>query len=277
MSGTDIKKLLVIGKSAKPRCFKGLKMDSLPVKYYANKIAWMTSEIFKKWLMRWDVELQRKSRKVLLILDNFAAHPQCSEWKNIWLEFLPVSTTSLVQAMDMGIIKNLKMLYRGKLVNHILDAIEETLLTSFSTAKEVSSKVNLLQAVQFVADSWRDISSKTIQNCLSHCGLNHSGLEMPETDKGEYEAISEVQKFRNYEEFEDIDNNVERYNENGDCEDEIVESILSKHQDEELEGEESDEDDTTELERVTTQMPGNLLIGYDTSCRKAMKAVHCLH
>jgi hypothetical protein len=37
MSRTDKKKLLVIGKSAKPRCFKGLKMDSLPVEYYANK------------------------------------------------------------------------------------------------------------------------------------------------------------------------------------------------------------------------------------------------
>jgi hypothetical protein len=131
--------------------------------------------------MRWDVELQQK------------AHSQCSEClKNIQLEFLPVSTTSLVHAMDMVIIKNLKM-YRGKLVNHILDAMEEDLLTSFSTAKEVSSKVNLVQAVQFVADSWREIGSKTNQNCFSHCGLKRSGLEMPETAKSEYEAISEVQ------------------------------------------------------------------------------------
>jgi hypothetical protein len=75
---------------------------------------------------------------------------------------------------------------------------------------------------------------------------------MPETAKSEYEAISEVQKVRNYEEFEGIDNNVECYNENENCEDEIVESILSKHQDEELEDEESDEDDTFELERVIT-------------------------
>jgi hypothetical protein len=117
----------------------------------------------------------------------------------------------------------------------------------------VSSKVNLLQAVQFVADSWREIGSKTIQNCLSHCRLKHSGLEMPETAKSEYGAIAEVQKVRNYEEFEGIDNIVECYNENEDCEDEIVESILSKYQDEELKGEESDEDDTSELERVTTQ------------------------
>jgi hypothetical protein len=50
-------------------------MDSLPVEYYANKNAWMTSKSFKKWLMRWDVELQLKSRKVILILDNCAAHP----------------------------------------------------------------------------------------------------------------------------------------------------------------------------------------------------------
>jgi hypothetical protein len=52
MSGTDKKKLLVIGKSAKPRCFKELKMDSLPVEYYANKNAWMSYRIYKKWLMR---------------------------------------------------------------------------------------------------------------------------------------------------------------------------------------------------------------------------------
>jgi hypothetical protein len=129
MSGTDKKKLLVIGKSAKHQCLKGLKMDSLPVEYYVNKNAWMTSEIFKKWVMRWDVELKRKSRKVVLILDNCTAHPQCSEClKNIQLEFLPVNT------MSINNHKNLKMLYRGKLVNHILDAIEENLLTSFSTA-----------------------------------------------------------------------------------------------------------------------------------------------
>jgi hypothetical protein len=73
---------------------------------------------------------------------------------------------------------------------------------------------------------------------------------MPETARSEYEAISEV---RNCEEFEGIDNNVECYNENEDCEDEMVESILSKHQDDELEGMESDEDDTSELERVSTQ------------------------
>ena len=70
MSGTDKRKLLVIGKSSKPRCSKGIRMESLPVQYYVNKNAWMTSGIFKNWLMSWDMELQYKERTILLLVDS---------------------------------------------------------------------------------------------------------------------------------------------------------------------------------------------------------------
>jgi hypothetical protein len=89
----------------------------------------------------------------LLVLDNCAAHPPLDSLKNIQLEFLSSNTTSLVQPMDMGIIK-MTTLYCAKLVNYILEATEENLLTSSSTAKEVSARIDLLQAVQFIADSW---------------------------------------------------------------------------------------------------------------------------
>jgi hypothetical protein len=49
-----------------------------------------------------------------------------------------------VQPIDMGIMKNLKTLYRAKFVNYILEATEENLLTSSSTAKEVSTGTDLL-------------------------------------------------------------------------------------------------------------------------------------
>lgn len=39
MTGTDKKKLLIIGKSAKPRRFKNIKITKLPVSYLANKNA----------------------------------------------------------------------------------------------------------------------------------------------------------------------------------------------------------------------------------------------
>jgi hypothetical protein len=97
----------------------------------------MASEIFKKWLMSWDVELLQKSMIILLVLDKCAAHPHLDSLKNIQLEFLSPSTTSLVQPMDVGIVKNVKTLYRAKLVNYILEAIQETLLTSSFTSSTV--------------------------------------------------------------------------------------------------------------------------------------------
>jgi hypothetical protein len=51
MSENDKWNVLVIGKRAKPPCLMGIGMDSLPVLYYANKNAWIISEICKKWLM----------------------------------------------------------------------------------------------------------------------------------------------------------------------------------------------------------------------------------
>jgi hypothetical protein len=87
MSGTVKRKLLVIGKGANPLYFKGISMDSLSVLYYSNKNTWMASEILKKWLMSWKVELQRKSMKILLVLDNCAAHPHLVSLKNIQLDF----------------------------------------------------------------------------------------------------------------------------------------------------------------------------------------------
>jgi hypothetical protein len=45
-------------------------------------------------------------------------------------------------------------------------------------AKEVFARVDLLQATRFIADSWRKVSTKTIQNCFALGVLNTQGLEM---------------------------------------------------------------------------------------------------
>nr|XP_042897556.1 tigger transposable element-derived protein 6-like [Parasteatoda tepidariorum] len=71
-TGTDKLKPFVIGKYAKPRCFKNVK--SLPVDYKANKRAWMTEEIFNKWLLDVDKEMKRKKKKIALLVDNCTPH-----------------------------------------------------------------------------------------------------------------------------------------------------------------------------------------------------------
>ena len=112
--GPDKKNLLVLGKSQRPRCFKGLDITKLPVTYKANSKAWMTSILFEDWLKEWDRQLEGKP-KICLLVDNCPAHPNPPKFvpKNIELVFLPPNTTSVLQPMDQGIIKNLKTRYRA--------------------------------------------------------------------------------------------------------------------------------------------------------------------
>lgn len=108
MTGTEKLPLLVIGKSAKPRCFNG---KEVPLAYKANRKAWMTSKIscclawiikeflgdlFEEWLKQWDSKLKRDGRNVLLFLDNFAGHSKIT-LKQITLKYLPPNTTAASQ------------------------------------------------------------------------------------------------------------------------------------------------------------------------------------
>ena len=55
MTGSDKRRLLVIGKSRDPRCFRGKK--GLPVSYNNSQNAWMTSDIFEKWLREFNRDM----------------------------------------------------------------------------------------------------------------------------------------------------------------------------------------------------------------------------
>ena len=67
MTTTDKIKLLIIGKSKKPRYFK---YKLIPVCYKANSKAWTTSDIFSDWLKIFDNNMFCQNRKMLLIVDN---------------------------------------------------------------------------------------------------------------------------------------------------------------------------------------------------------------
>lgn len=55
-------KPLVIQKSLKSRCFKGIDVGKLRVKFKANSKAWLTMSVMTDWLQRFD--------NILLFLDN---------------------------------------------------------------------------------------------------------------------------------------------------------------------------------------------------------------
>ena len=110
MDHSDKYPLLASVKSQKPRSFK--KQITLPTEYTASSKAWMTADIFRDWLKKFDRKMTIHLRKVALVLDKCAAHPKnVVGLKSTELLFSPPNTTSVLQPLDQGIIPNFKNLY----------------------------------------------------------------------------------------------------------------------------------------------------------------------
>ena len=146
--------LLVIGKAAKPRCFKNVK--KLPFLYQSNSKAWMTSTIFETWVRKLDINMKNSNRKIALVVDNCTAHPVIHGLTNVRLVFLPPNTTSKTQPMDAGVIRCLKAYYRKNLAG--------MRLLAFEGKKEL--KVDVLEAVKLLDLAWNSVSDVSIQNCF---------------------------------------------------------------------------------------------------------------
>ncbi|GFW20781.1 tigger transposable element-derived protein 6 [Trichonephila clavipes] len=98
MEGSEKITPLVIGKSAKPRCFKGI--NSFPTKYRSNKKAWMTTELFNEWLVSLNSDIKKEKRHILLFLDNCPVHNNAPPLSNGKLQFSPPNSTSKLQPLD---------------------------------------------------------------------------------------------------------------------------------------------------------------------------------
>ena len=67
---------VTIWKSERPRCFRGVDISSLPVKYFHQSKAWMTGDILNKILSAFNLKMIRQKRSVLLLMDNAGCHPE---------------------------------------------------------------------------------------------------------------------------------------------------------------------------------------------------------
>lgn len=203
MTGTEKLKVLLIGKSAKPRCFRGVKC--LPVTYKNNKKAWMTSELFEWWLMELDKYFLRQNRQVLFIIDNCPAHPQIKhKLKSIRLTFFPPNMTSKLQPLDQGIIKSFKFHYRRRILQKILN--------NFETYSSIP-KIDLLDCVNIAATVWNvDVNQTTILNCFRKAGFGVNRFydeedeislaQLKEKIRCEQQVVSEAeQSFNKYLQF----------------------------------------------------------------------------
>lgn len=159
---------IVIWKSENPRCFKKVKKAQLPVQYYSQKKSWMNGDILSKVLEKLNRKLCVEKRKVLLFMDNAGCHPPdiVDKFSNITVSFLPANTTSKLQPLDLGIIKNFKTHYRKLLMRYIVTKIE-----SASTAADIVKSVNVLNAIRWIAEAWKDVQPIVIKKCFRKAGI----------------------------------------------------------------------------------------------------------
>lgn len=250
-SGNNKLSPLVIGKSKKPRCFKNV--TNLPTPYMNNKKAWMNGEAFSAWLKTVNSEMKKKKKKILLFIDNCSAHGTIPKLSNITVHFLPPNTTSKLQPLDQGIIKNFKVNYRKEVVRQFLTDLD----------RNVPTKINVLDAMWMVTKAWSNVTKKTISNCFKKSGFHVVDPEDDEDDQPlrpapkdaevglakNWNKVSEVLGLQDmeFEEFVDFDDDVAVCGELTDVD--ILASVQPSDsedeaaEDEEEEGAESDRRD----------------------------------
>ena len=118
------------------------------------------------WITPFIKKMKSQQRHVLLLLDNAPFHPQGLELSNVKIHFPPTNTTSVLQPLDLGIIKNIKCHYRTRLLRAVLAKVE-----SSDSASEISKSVNVLQAAHWISQAVKAVKPETVQNCFAKPGV----------------------------------------------------------------------------------------------------------
>lgn len=153
-------------------CFGSISVDSLPVRYEANRKAWMTTPLMEDWLRTLDGEMRAQNRNILLLLDNAPVHPNIA-LTNVKLQFFPSNTSSVLKPMDTGITQTLKLNYRRRQLQHVLEDIEQQ---PSKLGQEILCDITALEAIFWISAAWCEIKENTIVECFRQCGLTDDVL-----------------------------------------------------------------------------------------------------
>ncbi|GBC13711.2 tigger transposable element-derived protein 6-like [Rhizophagus irregularis DAOM 181602=DAOM 197198] len=83
---------------------------------------------------------------------------------NIELVYLPPNTTAHLQPMDAGIIHSFKAKYKQEFCRHLIRQFD-------SGVDHVKNKLNIKEAIDYIAESWNNVTPTTIQNCWIKTGI----------------------------------------------------------------------------------------------------------
>ena len=128
-------------------------------------------------------KMRAQGRKVLLFIDNAPSHPHSlSQLSNIKVAFFPPNATYKLQPLDLGIIQNVKLLYRKRLLRAVLAKVD-----SGMAVQDIQKSISVLDACQWISASVKEVRAATVSKCFSKAGFEV--LEDTEDDFDEEDNI----------------------------------------------------------------------------------------
>jgi hypothetical protein len=164
----QLEKPLVNGKAAKPRCFKNLKINNLPVIWRNHKKAWMTAAAMEEWLNMFNAKMKKANRNAILFIDNSICHPKVT-LSNVKIAWFPANATS-VQPMDMGVIYTFRSHYRRFLTRSPILNLEA------DSAYALARSVSVLDAVNWIGLIVKKSKAETVTKCFAKAGFGESDV-----------------------------------------------------------------------------------------------------
>ena len=151
----------------------------------------MTTEIMTSVLGKINRQMEVAKRKIILFMDNAPCHPESlsERYSNIEFVFLPKNTTSRLQPLDGGIIRNFKLKYRRKLLKFVISRINDIV-----KARDIIQEVDVLKAVSWIKFAWDEVPEETIVNCFKKWGFRKSQPDVQLTDFAEEEEFESLIK-----------------------------------------------------------------------------------
>lgn len=182
----------------------------------------MSTQIFNEWLSDFDKRITKEKRKIVLIMDNCTVHNSPPRLQSIDVRYLPPNCTSILQPLDMGIIKCFKCYYRRRLV--------EKILILYDTNTNLT--INIKEACDEISGSWKEVTSQTIKNCSKKAGFIFDTNDYIDNNEDEINAIDNLrERIVQYNKdlssetdiFVEVDDDLQLYSENTD--EEILQDI----------------------------------------------------
>ncbi|CAE6504089.1 unnamed protein product [Rhizoctonia solani] len=189
--GSEKRPPFILGFSKQPRSFKGRTAAQHGLDYDNNSSAWMTDQMWNKWLVRFNADMRGQGRHVLLLVDNASGHKKFNPnlYPNVRVEFLAPGLTSFLQPLDAGIIRCFKAHFRRAQVRRALARLE--------AGEAKIYHIEPLEAMQMGKAAWDAILPSTIVNCWRHTGIcppNYFPLEKPSSpDLEDALVVSDLQ------------------------------------------------------------------------------------